>query len=133
MAKSNRTFTISEMTREFEVTARALRFYEDKGLISPHRDGLNRIYGAKERARLTLILRGKKIGFSLSEIKEALDMYDLEDGQRMQLELVAVKFRERLAALKAQRVELDELIETVQADISALDKRIADFAKQPAA
>jgi DNA-binding transcriptional MerR regulator len=120
------------MTREFGVTARALRFYEDKGLIAPHREGLNRIYGARERARLTLILRGKKIGFSLGEIKEALDLYDLEDGKRVQLESIIEKFRHRLAALKSQRIELDKTIQTVEQDIVGLEARIAEVIKSEA-
>jgi DNA-binding transcriptional MerR regulator len=70
-----KTYTISELAREFQVTPRALRFYEDKGLLSPTRDGLNRVYSVRDRARLKLILQGKSVGFSLSDIREILDLY----------------------------------------------------------
>lgn len=73
-----KTYTISELAREFQVTPRALRFYEDKGLLSPTRDGLNRVYSTRDRARLKLILQGKSVGFSLSDIREILDLYTLE-------------------------------------------------------
>ena len=75
------TFTIGDLAREFGVTLRTLRFYEDKDLIRPRRQGLNRLYGRRDRARLKLILLGKKVGFSLAEIKEMLELYDLRDGQ----------------------------------------------------
>ena len=70
-----KTYTISELAREFQVTPRALRFYEDKGLLSPTRDGLNRVYSTRDRARLKLILQGKSVGFSLSDIREILDFF----------------------------------------------------------
>jgi DNA-binding transcriptional MerR regulator len=128
MSKNDRTYTISELATEFGVTARALRFYEDKGLLSPRREGLARIYSARERARLQLILRGKRIGFPLNEIKQALDLYDMDDGKRAQLKLVHDKFRDRLGQLKLQRVELDKTIEDLEADIAALDDRLKQLA-----
>jgi len=74
-------FTISDLTEEFGVTARALRFYEDEGLIAPARVGLSRVYSKRDRARLAWILRAKNVGFSLTEIKEMIDLYDLGDGR----------------------------------------------------
>src|SRR3954465_12488198 len=90
-----RTYTITELCEEFGVTARALRFYEDEGLISPERQGLSRIYSWRDRARLAWILRGKRVGFSLSEIREMIDLYDVDDGRRGQKQVTAGRSRER--------------------------------------
>ena len=79
-----KTYTISELAREFQVTPRALRFYEDKGLLSPTRDGLNRVYSTRDRARLKLILQGKSVGFSLSDIREILDLYEADETGAVQ-------------------------------------------------
>ncbi len=79
LRRPERTYTIRQLCIEFKVTPRALRFYEDKGLLSPAREGLNRVYNYRDRARLTLILRGKRVGLSLSEIREILDLYKLGD------------------------------------------------------
>ena len=83
-AFNRESFTISDLSIEFEVTARALRFYEDQGLISPERMGLARIYSKRDRARLAWILRAKRVGFSLAEIREMIDLYDLNDGRNIQ-------------------------------------------------
>ncbi len=76
-----RTYTITQLCEEFGVTARALRFYEDEGLIAPQRNGLARVYSWRDRARLAWILRGKRVGFSLSDIGEMIDLYDVPDGR----------------------------------------------------
>lgn len=107
---ASRTYTITELAEEFGVTPRTIRFYEDKGLIRPDRNGMNRVYSRRDRGRLMLIMRGKRLGFSLSEIKEMLDLYDLGDGQVEQLKLLIRKSRERVAALKNQRRDIDEAI-----------------------
>ncbi len=125
MAKSDKTYSISELSKEFSVTPRALRFYEDKGLLAPRREGLSRIYSARERGRLQLILRGKRLGFPLTEIKGVLDLYDLENGERMQMQTVAKKFRQRLIALKAQREDLEHAIEEIERGIAWLDEKLA--------
>jgi DNA-binding transcriptional MerR regulator len=109
-ADAPEVYSITALADEFGVTARTIRFYEDKGLLSPQRVGLNRIYGRRDRARLALILRGKRLGFSLSDIREMLDLYDLGDGQIEQMRLTLRKSRERLAALERQRRDLDEAI-----------------------
>ncbi len=103
-------FTITELAEEFGVTARAIRFYEDKKLIHPERRGMNRIYGRRDRARLKLILRGKRLGFSLSDIKEMLDLYDRDDGQVEQLRVTLKKGLGRLEALRQQRRDIEEAI-----------------------
>ena len=103
-------FSISRLCEEFGVTARALRFYEDEGLIEPERRGTMRVYSQRDRARLAWILRGKRVGFSLGEIREMIDLYDLGDGRRAQREVTAGRCRERIAALKAQKRDIDAAI-----------------------
>ena len=104
------TFTIGELAHEFGVTLRTLRFYEDKGLISPQRQGLARIYGRRERARLKLILLGKKVGFSLDAIKEMLEFYDLKDGRTTQLRLALARFGGQVEILRRQKDDIEQAI-----------------------
>ena len=105
------SFSIGDLAREFGVSLRTLRFYEDKGLLSPKRQGQARIYTRRDRARLKLALMGKKVGFSLSEIREMLDLYDLRDGQVTQLRVAVARFDKQLADLTVQREALDQAIE----------------------
>ncbi len=125
MAKPERTWTISELAREFKVTPRALRFYEDKGLLSPRREGQNRVYGPRERARLQLILRGKRVGFPLSEIREVLDLYDLGDGQRAQMATALKKFRARVSALERQREDIEAALLALHDGIAWIERQLA--------
>ena len=103
-------FTIGDLSREFGVTLRAIRFYEDKGLLNPRRQGMTRLYSRRDRARLKLILLGKRVGFSLVEIGEMLDLYDLKDGQTTQMKVALTKFDEQIAYLEAQRAEIDQAL-----------------------
>lgn len=119
--QADRTFTITELAEAFDVTPRAIRFYEDKGLLNPVRQGLARIYTRRDRARLALILRGKRLGFSLTEIGEMLDLYDLGDDQSEQLRVTLTKSRERLAVLEAQRRDLDDAIRELKESCLILD------------
>src|SRR5262249_50662038 len=102
-AAGREVFTIRDLTKEFEVSARTLRFYEEKGLLAPRRDGEKQLYGRRDRARLRYVLMGKRVGFSLQEVREMLDLYDLGDGRRTQLQGALAQFQERTAGLRPPR------------------------------
>lgn len=119
------TFTITDLATEFRVTPRTIRFYEDKNLLHPERQGLNRVFGRRDRARLQLILRGKRLGFSLAAIREMLDLYDLGDGQVEQLRLTLKRSQERLVELEHQRRDINEAIKELKDGIQALQKALS--------
>lgn len=119
------SFSISDLCAEFEVTARALRFYEDEGLISPERRGLQRIYSHRDRARLAWILRGKRVGFSLAEIREMIDLYDVGDERRTQHQVTLEKCRSRIELLERQKVDIDAAIAELDDFIAVLEGRAA--------
>jgi len=110
----NDQMTIREMCDLFDVTPRTLRFYEAKELIAPIRDGQKRFYTKRDRARLKLILRGKKFGFSLEEIRQLLEMYYMQDQQQTQMTKTYELAQVRLQELKRQREELDQTIEDLE-------------------
>jgi len=103
-------FTIRDLTKEFDVSARTLRFYEEKGLLDPTRRGEQRLYSRRDRARLAYVLAGKAVGFSLEEVREMLDLYDFGDGQATQLKVALKKFAERIDRLERQKAEIDRVI-----------------------
>jgi DNA-binding transcriptional MerR regulator len=121
LRRPERTFTIRQLCQEFKCTPRALRFYEDKGLLSPARQGLNRVYSYKDRARLQLILRGKRVGLSLAEIREILQLYGKGDGGAAQNAKALRRFRERIAAFEQQRADIDEHLSELRAACARLE------------
>ncbi|MDF1854494.1 MerR family DNA-binding transcriptional regulator [Pseudooceanicola sp.] len=121
------TMTIREMCDTFEVTPRTLRFYEAKELLFPIRIGQKRLFTRRDRARLKLILRGKRFGFSLEEIRQLLDLYYIGDQQKTQIESTYAIASERLADMKAQRATLDGSIAELEEQMSWGARMLASF------
>lgn len=119
-------FSISELAREFDVTPRAIRFYEDQGLLSPRRDGQRRIYTPRDRTRLKLTLRGKRLGLSLSEIKELIDMYEPGRDQRAQLKRFLAVLESHRAGLLQQRADLEAQL----SELEAFEKKVRKQLRQ---
>ena len=130
---TSRTYTIRQLTKEFNVTARTLRFYEDEGLIAPARRGQTRIYSSRDRARIILILRGRRVGFSLAEIGEILDLYDVHDGGASQIAHARRKFEERVATLERQKIDIEASLKELHRAISAIDDAFAKGTVSPQA
>ncbi|GAB0149730.1 MerR family DNA-binding transcriptional regulator [Marichromatium gracile] len=108
------TFTIGELAREFDITTRTIRFYEDQGLLSPTRSGTRRLYRRRDRARLKLILRGKRLGFTLAEMREAFDLYDEAHGEAQQLRYYLSVLEEKRQHLLQQREDLEETMRELE-------------------
>ena len=109
-----RTYAIGELAAEFGVTSRALRLYEEEGLLNPIREGTRRIYRERDRVRLRLILRGKRLGWSLAEIRESFDLYDSDQGEAAQLESMLAKLAERRDLLLGQKSDVEHALEEVE-------------------
>ena len=124
--------TISDMCTAFDVTPRTLRFYEAKELLSPVRVGTRRLFTRRDRARLTLILRGKRFGFSLEDIRQLLDLYDRDGSQETQLTRTYDVARARLAQMEQQRTELDEAIAELKGQLVWGAEVLASFRKAAA-
>lgn len=120
-ARDKENYSISDLATEFEVTARALRFYEDEGLLSPERKGATRVYKRRDRARLAWILRAKRVGFSLADIREMIDLYDVGDGRATQREVTLKKCRDRIVQMERQRADIDGAIEELAAFIALVE------------
>ncbi len=121
------TYTISQLADEFQVTSRALRLYEEEGLLSPERVGTRRIFHERERVRLRLVLRGKRLGWSLSEIRELIDLYDSSHGEEAQLERMLEKLEDRREMLEVQKqdvelalADLDQIAGNAQAALDTI-------------
>jgi DNA-binding transcriptional MerR regulator len=115
------TYRIGDLAAEFGVTLRTLRFYEDKDLLSPKRIGVTRLYSRRDRARLKLILLGKRLGFSLEEVKKMIELYDPRGKNITQLQVALEKGRSQMATLKQQREELDTAIDELQRTIVTVE------------
>jgi DNA-binding transcriptional MerR regulator len=124
--KEQNTYSITDLAGEFGVTARTIRFYEDQNLIAPARQGQNRVYSKRDHARLAWILRGKRVGFSLAEIREMLDLYDVDDNRKTQRAVTLAKCRERIAALARQRDDIDATIAELQGFCQTLENLVLD-------
>ena len=119
-------FTIGDLAKEFDVSLRTLRFYEDKDLIHPRRDGVTRVYSRRDRARLKLVIMGKHVGFSLKEIKEILDLYDLKDGQSTQLKVSLKRFNEQIALLEKQKRDVEQAINELSQTVMIVEGMLAE-------
>ncbi len=125
MLQTRPHLTIGLLCEEFGVTARALRFYEDEALIAPERRGTQRLYSERDRARLAWILRGKRVGLSLAEIKELLDLYDVGDGRRTQRLKTIERCQSKVDALHRQRLDIDATIDELTSFIALLTAQTA--------
>ncbi len=110
-----RTYSITELSREYDVTTRAIRFYEDQGLLQPTRRGRTRVYSNRDRVRLKLILRGKRLGFTLQETRELFNLYDSSPGEVGQMQYFLQKIRERRAILQQQQQDIEMLLQELDA------------------
>ena len=124
MDAERRLYSIGEMCDAFGVTARALRFYEDESLIAPERRGTARLYTDRDRARLTWILRGKSVGFSLSDIRELLDLYDVGDRQHTQMLATRDRCKGRITSLRKQKRDIDVTIAELEEFCDFLDNEL---------
>ena len=123
-----RTYSITQLCREFGATPRALRFYEEQGLLAPARRDTSRVYSYKDRARLKMILNGRRVGLSIAEIRDILDLYE-EEGEAAQSAEALRIFRHRIAQLESQRVEVEEAISTLRQAASQLERQYPEVAR----
>ena len=133
---SDRTYAIGELAEEFGITSRTLRVYEEQGLLDPQREGTRRIYNERNRVRLRLILRGKRLGWSLSEIRESFDLYDSSLGEAAQLEAMLEKLQQRLAKSRArldaarEAGEQEKVIEALESTVERMTQKVTAAQEQ---
>jgi DNA-binding transcriptional MerR regulator len=124
------TYTISELADEFDVTTRTIRFYEDEGLLSPAREGTRRVFSPRDHTRLKLILRGKRIGFSLAEIREIIDMYDAAPGEEGQLRRLLERIAEHRNELAARRGVIERTLDDLAAVETDTRRRLLEISSE---
>jgi DNA-binding transcriptional MerR regulator len=122
---SKPTYSISDLSKEFDVTPRTIRFYEHEGLLAPRREGQTRIFSARDRARLAWILRGRRVGLSLADIGELLDLYDVGDGRVTQRQETLKLLRDRVKILEGQKHDIEETIEEIETFCGTLEQLLA--------
>ena len=128
MTPDTTAYSISDLAQEFNLTTRAIRFYEDEGLLQPGRSGRRRVYSPRDRVRLKLILRGKRLGFSLSDVRDIIEMYDLDAGETGQLRYFLNQIKERREALEQQRNDIDLTLKELDEIESQCQGRLASIA-----
>jgi DNA-binding transcriptional MerR regulator len=127
------THTITDLAKEFGITTRTIRHYEDEGLLSPRREGQNRLFSHRDRVRLKLALRGKRLGFTLAEIRELFDLYDLARDEKRQLQEFITKLEKRRALLEQQREDIEVMLNEITFFENQCKKLLAANSAQPAA
>lgn len=126
-AQPTATYTITDLAREFDLTTRAIRFYEDQGLLNPRREGRKRIYTYRDRTRLKLILRGKRLGFSLGETRELFELFDSTHGEEKQLRRFVKILGERRAILRQQQRDIEAILEEIDSAEMECQKRLTEL------
>lgn len=130
MGFEEESYSIGELAREFDITTRTIRFYEDEGLLTPLRAGTRRLFGPRERTRLKLILRGKRLGFQLSEIAEIVNLYDQAPGEEGQLNLLLEKIAARRQELLVKKADIDESLEDLRVVAERCHGRLAELSNR---
>ena len=128
---SGQIYTIRQLTKELQVTARTLRYYEDEGLIQPTRCGPHRIYSAHDRARLIIILRGRRLGFSVAEMRRVAKMYDYKDGDKAEMIMARQKFEARIRNLEEQKLDLEQALRQLRHCVSEINEGLAGKPRTP--
>lgn len=128
MIQNNDYYSISELAREFDITTRAIRFYEDQGLLTPERQGQRRIYNRRDRTRLKLTLRGKRLGLSLQEIRQILDLFDTPKGEQQQLQEFIKVLDQHRAQLLQQKQDIDAVLSEVERARQACEQQLETVA-----
>jgi len=128
----SRSYSISELAREFGITPRALRFYEDKDMLHPARDGMTRVYSHRDRARVTIIVRLKRLGLPLADIREILDLYGMDDDQRAQMRAMHEKFNKQIKELESQREDIEMALQELHRGIEWLEGNLAHIGPKEA-
>lgn len=128
MSKKDEKYSIGELAREFDLTTRTIRFYEDKNLLTPERNGQTRVYSRADRTRLKLILRGKRLGWKLNEIEEVIQLYSAgPDGEKKQLELMLAKIKDNRDSLYERQRDIELALQELDAIEARAEKQLKEL------